>query len=54
MNLQEFLFVLTIVFFTTGFITWLRVSINNIANASQTKINRSTAESLKLYQNENK
>ena len=52
MNLQEFLFVLTVVFFTTGFITWLRVTVNNLAN--QSKINQSTADSLKLFRSENK
>ena len=52
MNLPEFLFVLTVVFFTTGFITWLRVTVNNLAN--QSKINESTAESLKLFRSENK
>ena len=52
MNLQEFLFVLTVVFFTTGFITWLRVTVNSLANRS--KVNTSTADSLKLYRSENK
>ncbi len=52
MNLQEFLFTLTFVFFTTGFITWLRVTVERIAKGSD--INKSTAESLKLYRNENK
>ena len=52
MNLQEFLFVLTVVFFTTGFITWLRVTVNSLANRSKT--NTSTAESLKLYRSQNK
>ena len=52
MNLQEFLFTLTFVFFTTGFITWLRVTVERIAKGSD--INKSTAESLKLYRNESK
>ena len=52
MNLQEFLFILTIVFFTTGFITWLRVTVNSLASSK--KINQSTAESLKLFRSENK
>tara|TARA_Y100000816_G_C26083536_1_gene571436 strand:+ start:1222 stop:1380 length:159 start_codon:yes stop_codon:yes gene_type:complete len=52
MNLQEFLFMLATVFFTTGFITWLRISISNLVEKSE--INRSTAESLKLFRNENK
>ena len=52
MNLQEFLFILTIVFFTTGFITWLRVTVNNLA--SNNKLDQSTAESLKLFRSENK
>ncbi len=52
MNLQEFLFTLAFVFFTTGFITWLRIVVYKIAKSSE--INRSTAESLKLYRNESK
>jgi len=52
MNLQEFLFILTIVFFTTGFITWLRVTVNSLGDNSN--LNKSTAESLKLFKSENK
>lgn len=52
MNLQEFLFILTVVFFTTGFITWLRVTVSNLGESS--KLNKSTAESLKLFRSENK
>ena len=51
MNLEEFLFTLATVFFTTSFITWLRVTVNNLA--SSTKVDQSTAESLKLFRNEN-
>ena len=52
MNLQEFLFTLAFVFFTTGFITWLRITVLRIAKGSES--NKSTAESLKLYRNEGK
>ena len=51
MNLQEFLSILTVVFFTTGFITWLRVTVNNLSNSN--KIDKSTAESLRLFRSEN-
>ena len=52
MNLEEFLFTLATVFFTTGFIVWLRVTVYKIAHG--TKFNKSTAEGLKLYRNETK
>lgn len=52
MNLQEFLFMVATVFFTTGFITWLRISISNLVEKSE--IDKSTAESLKLFRNESK
>ena len=52
MNLEEFLFTLATVFFTTSFIVWLRLTVEKIAKG--TKINKSTAESLKLFQNKNK
>ena len=51
MNLEEFLFTLATVFFTTSFITWLRVTVDKLSNSS--RINKSTAEELKLYRSEN-
>ena len=50
MNLQEFLFTLAFVFFTTSFITWFRVIIYRLSK--DTEVNKSTAEALKLYRNE--
>ena len=52
MNLQEFLFTLAFVFFTTSFITWLRITVGSVVKDSE--INKSTAESLKLYRTESK
>jgi hypothetical protein len=50
MNLEEFLFTLATVFFTTSFIVWLRVLVYDIAKG--TKTDKSTAEHLKLYKND--
>ena len=52
MNLEEFLFTLATVFFTTSFITWLRVIVYDLAKSKN--LDKSTAESLKLYRNDKK
>ena len=52
MNLEEFLFTLATVFFTTSFIVWMRVLVYDIAK--DTKLDKSTAETLKLYKNDKK
>jgi hypothetical protein len=53
MNLEEFLFTLATVFFTTSFIIWLRVLVYDISKGNS-KVDESTAKSIQLFRNQNK